>query len=91
MGGRVPVWVPIRGNVSQDGESDGFVVRSAGFAPAVLGNRRPMERPADDDIERPDDERGAQNRIGYLNVDESDSSSERGDSEPEVEEEIDQP
>jgi hypothetical protein len=41
--------------------------------------------------ERPDDERGAPNRLGYLNVDESDSSSERGSEEPDVEAEIDRP
>lgn len=41
--------------------------------------------------ERPDDERGSHNRIGYLDVDESDSSSERGREEPEVAEELEQP
>jgi hypothetical protein len=48
----------------------------------------------DDDApepERPDDERGAHNRLGFLNVDESDSSSERGAEEPEVETEVEQP
>jgi hypothetical protein len=48
----------------------------------------------DDDAlepERPDDARGAHNRLGYLNVDESDSSSERGAEEPEVESKIDRP
>jgi hypothetical protein len=43
------------------------------------------------EVERPDDERGSHNRLGYLNVDETDSSSEHGDQEPEVEEEIEQP
>jgi hypothetical protein len=41
--------------------------------------------------ERPDDERGAHNRIGYLNVDEGDSSSERGGEEPDVAEDVDEP
>jgi hypothetical protein len=43
------------------------------------------------EAEREDDPRGAHNRLGYLNVDESDTSSERGGEEPEVEEEVDQP
>jgi hypothetical protein len=41
--------------------------------------------------ERPDDELGAHNRLGYLNVDESDSSSERGGEEPDVEAEVERP
>jgi hypothetical protein len=41
--------------------------------------------------ERPDDERGAHNRLGYLNVDEGDSSSERGAEEPDVDAEVEQP
>ena len=44
-----------------------------------------------DPVEEPDDERGSHNRLGYLNVDETDSSSERGSEEEEVTEEIDQP
>jgi hypothetical protein len=40
--------------------------------------------------ERPEDERGAHNRLGYLDADESDSSSERGGEEPDVEAEIEQ-
>jgi hypothetical protein len=49
------------------------------------------DRDNDDDAltpEQPDDERGAHNRLGYLDVDESDSSSERGAEEPDVEHEI---
>ena len=38
--------------------------------------------------ERPDDERGRHNRLGYLNVDEDDSSSERGAEEPDVDEDV---
>jgi hypothetical protein len=52
------------------------------------------DRNNDDDAltpERPDDERGAHNRLGYLDVDESDSSSERGAEEPDVETEIERP
>jgi hypothetical protein len=45
----------------------------------------------DDEPERPEDERGAHNRLGYLNVDETDTSSERGGEEPEVQEELDRP
>jgi hypothetical protein len=48
----------------------------------------------DDDAlnpERPDEARGAHNRLGYLDVDERDSSSERGGEEPDVEAEIEQP
>jgi hypothetical protein len=48
----------------------------------------------DDDAlnpERPDDDRGGHNRLGYLDVDEGDSSSERGGEEPDVEAEIEQP
>jgi hypothetical protein len=43
-----------------------------------------------DDVERPDDERGSHNRLGYLNSDETDTSSERGAEEPDVDEEVDQ-
>jgi hypothetical protein len=42
------------------------------------------------DTERPDDERGSHNRLGYLGVDETDTSSERGPEEPDVDEEVDQ-
>jgi hypothetical protein len=52
------------------------------------------DRKNDDDAltpERPDDARGAHNRLGFLDVDESDSSSERGAEEPEVETEIERP
>lgn len=42
-------------------------------------------------VEKPDDERGAHNRIGYLNVDESQSSSEAGAEEPEIAGDIDRP
>jgi hypothetical protein len=42
------------------------------------------------DVEHPDDARGAHNRIGYFDVDETDSSSERGAEEPEVAEEVEQ-
>jgi hypothetical protein len=42
------------------------------------------------DQERPEDERGAHNRLGFLDVDEGDSSSERGGEEPDVEAEIEQ-
>jgi hypothetical protein len=48
---------------------------------------------SDDDTtptERPDDERGSHNRLGYLDVDETDTSSERGPEEPDVEDEVDQ-
>jgi hypothetical protein len=38
--------------------------------------------------EHPDDERGRHNRLGYLDVDEDDSSSERGTEEPDVEEDV---
>jgi hypothetical protein len=38
--------------------------------------------------ERPEDERGRHNRLGYLDVDEDASSSERGAEEPDVEEDI---
>jgi hypothetical protein len=53
-----------------------------------------MADPKNDDPlepERPEDELGAHNRLGYLNVDESDSSSERGAEEPDVEDEIERP
>jgi hypothetical protein len=42
-------------------------------------------------VEEPDDERGSHNRLGYLNVDETDSSSERGSEEGEIAEDVDQP
>jgi hypothetical protein len=42
-------------------------------------------------VEEPDDERGSHNRLGYLNVDETDSSSERGSEEEEIAEDVDQP
>jgi hypothetical protein len=45
----------------------------------------------DPEVEHPDDELGSHNRLGYLNVDETDSSSERGGEEDEVAEEVDQP
>jgi hypothetical protein len=47
--------------------------------------------PPHEDAERPDDRRGAHNRIGYLDVDESDSSSERGAEEPDVAEDVEKP
>jgi hypothetical protein len=40
-------------------------------------------------VEHPDDERGRHNRIGYLDVDESSSSSESGDEEPDVADDVD--
>ena len=40
--------------------------------------------------EHPDDEQGSHNRLGYLNVDETDSSSERGDEENEISEDVEQ-
>jgi hypothetical protein len=43
------------------------------------------------DVSEADKERGSHNRLGYLNVDETDSSSERGSEEEEISEEIDQP
>jgi hypothetical protein len=43
-----------------------------------------------DEPERPDDERGAHNRIGYLDVEEGDSSSERGAEEPDVAEDVEE-
>lgn len=43
-----------------------------------------------DDVERPEDERGSHNRLGYLDVDETDSSSERGAEEPDVDEDVEQ-
>ena len=51
-----------------------------------------MRDPDDDTTptERPDDERGSHNRLGYLDVDETDSSSERGAEEPDVQEDVDQ-
>ena len=45
----------------------------------------------DRDVEKPDDERGIHNRLGYLDVDESDASSERGAEEEEVAEDVDPP
>jgi hypothetical protein len=42
-------------------------------------------------VEEPDDERGRHNRLGYLNADESDASSERGGDEEDVAEGVDQP
>jgi hypothetical protein len=42
-------------------------------------------------VEQPDHERGRHNRLGFLNVDESDSSSERGAEEPDVAEDVEQP
>jgi hypothetical protein len=49
-----------------------------------------MAQSDDHDVgpERPDDERGRHNRLGYLDVDEDDSSSERGAEEPDVEEDV---
>jgi hypothetical protein len=41
------------------------------------------------EVEHPDDERGRHNRIGYLDVDESSSSSESGDEEPDVADDVD--
>jgi len=43
------------------------------------------------EVERPEDERGSHNRIGYLDVDEETSSSERGAEEPDVAQDVDQP
>jgi hypothetical protein len=43
------------------------------------------------EVEHPDDARGSHNRIGYLNVDEGHASSEHGDEEPGVAEDVDQP
>jgi hypothetical protein len=54
-----------------------------------------MTDPKDSDkpcaAERPDEGRGSHNRLGYLNVDETDASSERGAEEPEVADELEQP
>jgi hypothetical protein len=54
-----------------------------------------MENPKEDthgrEVPDADDEPGRHNRLGFLNVDETDSSSERGSEEEEISEEIDRP
>ena len=40
--------------------------------------------------EKPDDRRGSHNRLGYLNVDETEASSERGGEEEEIAGDVDQ-
>ena len=52
--------------------------------------RRPSDGDPSGDVEHPDDEYGSHNRLGYLNVDEAASSSERGAEEPEISEDVEQ-
>jgi hypothetical protein len=49
------------------------------------------EQDPEPEVEKPDDARGSHNRIGYLNVDESESSSEAGAEEPEIADDVEQP